>query len=62
VFNKTDVLSHEFAVNWMKDRDVFDEAVRKETSYMATLTGSMGAVLSEFYNNLRVCFKIMLLV
>jgi hypothetical protein len=29
-FNKTDVISHEFAVEWMKDYDAFVDALRSE--------------------------------
>lgn len=29
VFNKTDILDHSFAVEWMTDFNVFDEALAK---------------------------------
>jgi GTPase SAR1 family protein len=54
VFNKTDIVSHEFAVEWMRDIDVFEEALRSEKSYMSTLTRSMAFVMEEFYSCISV--------
>lgn len=62
VFNKTDVQSHHFALQWMRDFESFQEALhakREEeadrgSGYMHTLMGSMGLVLDEFYKNIRV--------
>ncbi|RHZ88484.1 hypothetical protein Glove_22g229 [Diversispora epigaea] len=54
VFNKTDVVSHEFAVQWMTDFEAFQLALQKDTSYMSNLMNSMCMVLEEFYNNLKV--------
>jgi hypothetical protein len=54
VFNKTDIMSHEFAVEWMTDFDAFESAVRSKGNYMGTLTQSMGLMLEEFYKSLRV--------
>jgi len=53
VFNKTDITRHEFAVEWMNDFEAFQDAVHGDTSYMSTLTRSMGMVLDEFYSNLK---------
>lgn len=55
VFNKTDVISHEFALEWMKDFEAFQEECSQDTSYMAGLVSSMSLVLEEFYSHLRVC-------
>lgn len=54
-FNKTDVISHEFAVEWMTDYDAFVDALRSERddSYMSSLVRSMGLSLSEFYETLQ---------
>jgi GTPase SAR1 family protein len=53
VFNKTDVVSHEFCVEWMQDFEVFQQAI-EEDSYMSSLMHSMSMVLEEFYESLRV--------
>jgi GPN-loop GTPase len=53
VFNKTDIRSHAFAVEWMEDFEKFHDALSSDDSYQSTLTRSMSMVLDEFYNNLR---------
>ncbi|QIX01845.1 hypothetical protein AMS68_007362 [Peltaster fructicola] len=61
VFNKTDVKSEEEAVEWMRDFESFQAAVRAEeeeqregSGYMGSLLNSMSLVLEEFYNQLSV--------
>jgi hypothetical protein len=63
VFNKTDVQSHEFALDWMRDFEAFQDALleRRKThgeedgpAYMDSLMNSMSLVLDEFYKHLRV--------
>ena len=53
VFNKTDVTSHEFAVDWMADLDKFTDALKNDESYMSSLTRSMSLVLDEFYATIK---------
>ncbi|EGD81492.1 XPA binding protein 1 [Salpingoeca rosetta] len=53
VFNKVDVTSHEFAVEWMRDYETFRDIVSEETAYIGSMARSMGLVLEEFYHNLR---------
>jgi len=65
VFNKTDVLDHRFALEWMQDFEAFQAALAKARegssasedgpSYMSSLMNSMSLVLDTFYQNLRVC-------
>ncbi|KIY67748.1 hypothetical protein CYLTODRAFT_422268 [Cylindrobasidium torrendii FP15055 ss-10] len=61
VFNKTDVQPHDFAIEWMKDFEAFQEALATnngtmdgdgESTYMHSLMHSMSMVLDEFYQNL----------
>lgn len=55
-FNKTDILSHTFAVDWMEDFEKFQEGLDRQgedMGYMSTLIRSMSLVLDEFYKTLR---------
>lgn len=65
VFNKNDVKSEEEAIDWMRDFESFQAALRREeeeeaetgtggSGYMGSLLNSMSLVLEEFYNNLSV--------
>ncbi|CAI5742621.1 unnamed protein product [Peronospora destructor] len=54
VFNKIDVLRHDFAIEWMTDFEAFQKALDdvQDDSYMGSLSRSLSLVLEEFYNNL----------
>ncbi|KAG6328326.1 hypothetical protein ID866_10763 [Astraeus odoratus] len=62
VFNKTDVESHDFALEWMQDFEAFQTALAShsgsrdaegEPTYMNSLMNSMSLVLDEFYKHLK---------
>jgi len=53
ILNKNDIISHKFALEWMRDYDAFLDAVNAEDSYISNLSRSLSLVLDDFYEGLR---------
>jgi len=51
VFTKTDIVKHDFALEWMTDHENFEEACRSNESYMGNFTQSMSMMIGEFYKH-----------
>lgn len=54
-FNKTDIVSHEFAMDWMKDFECFRSAVESETSCVLSCPPAPAALLPLYCPLLSVC-------
>ncbi|TRZ00570.1 hypothetical protein DNTS_022035 [Danionella cerebrum] len=47
--NKTDIIDHSFAVEWMQDFEVFQDALNQETSYVVGVSAVTGSGLDELF-------------
>lgn len=58
VFNKTDICDPTPIIEWMSDLDIFLDALKKDDSYMKSLTRSMALILARFYESIHyVCLS-----
>jgi len=56
VFNKTDVADPEQVKVWLKDYAVFAEDLKKNETYLASLSRSLSLSLDDFYNDLNAVY------
>lgn len=54
VMNKTDIVDHQFAVEWTTDFEAFTAAISESKDYISVLMSSMSLVLEEFYQHLKL--------
>jgi len=52
--NKSDVIDSSFALEWMQNSELFEEAINKDPTYMACLNQSLTSALDIFYQDLPV--------
>ena len=52
--NKVDMVDPSTVMKWISDFEAFDLAIEREDSYAAGLSRSLGLILDEFYNAIRV--------
>jgi hypothetical protein len=53
VFNKIDVVRHDFAEKWMRDYEAFNDALSGDQSYSSSLANSLSLSLDEFYKTIN---------
>ncbi|XP_023406319.1 GPN-loop GTPase 1 isoform X2 [Loxodonta africana] len=49
VMNKTDIIDHSFAVEWMQDFEAFQDALNQETTYVVGVSAVLGTGLDELF-------------
>lgn len=52
--NKTDIIDHQFAMEWMQNSEIFETAINEDPTYMACLNQSLVSALDIFYQDLSV--------
>jgi len=51
VFTKTDIVKHDFTIEWMTNFESFEEACKVNDTYMGNFTQSMSLMIGEFYKH-----------
>ncbi|XP_027203403.2 GPN-loop GTPase 1 [Dermatophagoides pteronyssinus] len=52
--NKTDIIDHQFAIEWIRNSEIFEAAINEDQTYMACLNESLVSALDIFYQDLSV--------
>merc|ERR1719219_792501 len=53
VLNKADIISPDYAIEWMTDYQSYQEALNDDDTYSSSLARSLSLVLDEFYEDVK---------